>query len=111
MPSTLQVRLEGLRRAIARLSARRWRDQVFGKQRKLHGEADTSPSDKRTLWFVTQNHHKYQEARRILDAFGITILMLSSPKTETQSTSLGEIARFAAEEAAKKHNRRVLVED
>jgi XTP/dITP diphosphohydrolase len=37
--------------------------------------------------------------------------MLSSPKTEIQSTSLGEIARFAAEEAAKKHNRRVLVED
>jgi len=77
----------------------------------LHGEADTSPSDKRTLWFVTQNHHKYQEARRALDPFGITILMLSSPKTEIQSTSLGEIARFAAEEAAKKHNRTVLVED
>jgi len=37
--------------------------------------------------------------------------MLASPKTEIQSTNLGEIAKFAAEEAAKKHNRRVLVED
>src|SRR5437867_1573159 len=111
MPSTLQVRLEGLRRAIVRLSARRWRDQVFGKQRKLHGEADTSPSDKRTIWFVTQNHHKYQEASRTLDPFGIRIRMLASPKTEIQSTSLGEIAKFAAEEAAKKFKRTVLVED
>jgi XTP/dITP diphosphohydrolase len=37
--------------------------------------------------------------------------MLASPKTEVQSTSLGEIAKFAAQEAAKKHNRTVLVED
>jgi len=32
-------------------------------------------------------------------------------KTEIQSTNLGEIAKFAAQEAAKKHNRTVLVED
>ena len=37
--------------------------------------------------------------------------MLASPKTEIQSTNLAEVAKFAAEEAAKKHNRRVLVED
>jgi len=77
----------------------------------LHGEADTSPSDKRTLWFVTQNAHKYQEARRVLDPFGIKIRMLDYPKTEIQRTSLGEIAKFAAEEASKKHNRTVVVED
>jgi len=77
----------------------------------LHGEADTSPSDKRRLWFVTQNRHKYQEARRTLDPFGIRIRMLASPKTEIQSTNLGEIAKFAAEEAARKHNRTVAVED
>ena len=77
----------------------------------MHGEADTSPSDKRTLWFVTQNRHKYEEARRTLDPFGIKIRMLASPKTEIQSTSLGEIAKFAAQEAAKKHKRTVLVED
>jgi len=77
----------------------------------LRGEEDTSPSDKRTLWFVTQNRHKYQEARRTLDPFGMKIRMLASPKTEIQSTNLGEVAEFAAEEAAKKHNRRVLVED
>src|SRR2546426_4016559 len=111
MSSTLQVRSEGSRRAIVRLSERKWRNRVFEKPRKLHVEADTSPSDKRTLWFVTQNHHKYQEARRTLDPFGIKILMLASPKTEIQSTSLGEIARFAAKEAAKKHSRAVVVED
>jgi XTP/dITP diphosphohydrolase len=77
----------------------------------LHGGADTSPSDKRTLWFVTQNAHKYQEARRTLDPFGIKTRILDSPKIEIQSTNLGEIAKFAAEEAAKKHNRTVVVED
>jgi XTP/dITP diphosphohydrolase len=77
----------------------------------LHGEVDTSPSDKRTLWFVTQNAHKYQEARRTLDPFGIRIRKLSSPKTEIQSTDLEDIAKFAAGEAAKKRNRTVVVED
>ncbi len=77
----------------------------------MHGEADTSPSAKRALWLVTQNVHKYQEARRILDPFGIKIRMLDSPKDEIQSTDLGEIAKFAAEEAAKKHNRTVVVDD
>src|SRR5207245_9643412 len=71
----------------------------------------TSPSDKRTLWFVTRNAHKYQEARRTLNPFRIKIRMIATPKTEIQSTNLGEVAKFAAEEAAKKHNRRVLVED
>src|SRR5712691_4697231 len=107
----LQAHSNGSRRAIVRLLAKRRRDQAFAKPRKLHGEADTSPSDKRTLWFVTQNAHKYQEARRTLDPFGIKIRMLASPKTEIQSTNLGEVAKFAAEEAAKKHNHRVLVED
>ncbi len=77
----------------------------------MHGEEDTSQSDKRTLWFVTQNAHKYQEARRTLDPFGIRIRKLSIPKTEIQSVDLGDIAKFAAEEAAEKYNRTVLVED
>src|SRR6267143_5954473 len=111
MPLTPQVRSEGSRKAIERSSARIWRNRVFGKPRKSHGEADTSPSDERTLWFVTQNRHKYQEARRTLDPFGIRVRMLACPKTEIQSTNLSKIAKFAAEEAAKKHNRTVLVED
>ena len=77
----------------------------------MHGEVDTSPSDKRTLWFVTQNAHKYQEARRTLDPFGIRIRKLASPKTEIQSADIGEIAKFAAEEAAEEYNRTVVVED
>ena len=77
----------------------------------MHGEVDTSPSDKRTLWFVTQNAHKYQEARRTLDPFGIKIRKLAYPKTEIQSADLGDIAKFAAEEASEKYNRTVVVED
>lgn len=111
MRSKLQVRSNGSRRAIVRLPARRPRDQAFERLRKLLEEVDTSPSDKRTLWFVTQNDHKYQEARRSLDPFGIKIRKLASPKTEIQSTDLGDIAKFAAKEAARKHNRTVVVED
>jgi XTP/dITP diphosphohydrolase len=37
--------------------------------------------------------------------------MLTSPKTEIQSANLGEVAKFAAEDAAKRHNHKVLVED
>lgn len=91
--------------------ARKSQNRVSAKPQKSHGEADTSQSDKRTLWFVTQNDHKYQEAHRVLDPFGITIHKLAYSKTEIQSTSLDEIAKFAAEEAAKKHNRTVVVED
>src|SRR5437870_12922233 len=111
MPSTRRLRLEGLRRVIVRLPVRKWRSRVFGKLQRLPGEEDTSPSDKRTLWFVTQNDHKYQEARRSLDPFGIKIRKLASPKTEIQSTDLGDIAKFAAKEAARKHDRTVVVED
>ena len=77
----------------------------------MHGGADTSPSDKRTLWFVTQNAHKYEEARRTLDPFGISIRKLAFPKTEIQSADLGDIAEFAAGEAAEEYNRTVAVED
>jgi XTP/dITP diphosphohydrolase len=63
------------------------------------------------LWFVTQNPHKYEEARRTLDPFGIRIRMLASPKTEIQGTNLEEIAKFAAKEAAKKHSGTIVVED
>ena len=108
---TPRVRSKESQRDIVKVQAKGQQNRVFVKPRRSHGEEDTSPSDKRTLWFVTQNAHKYQEARRILDPFGIKIRMLASPKTEIQSTNLGEVAKFAAEEAAEKHNRRVLVED
>src|SRR6266700_1249234 len=107
----LQVRSSVSRRGIVRPLAKRQRNQVYAKPRKSHGEVDTSPSDKRTLWFVTQNAHKYQEARRTLDPFGIRIRKLSSPKTEIQSVDLVDIAKFAAEKAAEKYNRTVVVED
>src|SRR5713101_7870127 len=90
----LQIRSNESRRGIGRPLAKRQRDQVFAKPRKSHGEVDTSPSDKRTLWFVTQNAHKYQEASRTLDPFGIRIRKLAYPKTEIQSVDLGDIAKL-----------------
>src|SRR6266571_463966 len=107
----LQVRSNESRRAIERRPAKRQPDQAFAKLRKSHGEVDISSFDKRILWFVTQNAHKYQEARRTLDPFGIRIRKLSSPKTEIQSVDLVDIAKFAAEKAAEKYNRTVVVED
>lgn len=86
-------------------------NRIFGKLQKFHGEAGTSRFANRTLWFVTENVHKYQEARRTLEPYKINVQMLKSPKTEIQSVSLEEIARFAAEEAAKRHKRMVVVED
>src|SRR5712664_1370787 len=108
---TPRARSKESQRDIVKVRATGRQNRVFVRLRRSHGEEDTSPSDKRTLWFVTQNAHKYQEARRILDPFGMKIRMLASPKTEIQSTNLGEIAKFAAEEAARKHNRTVAVED
>ena len=108
---TPRVRSKESQKDTVKVQAKGQQNRVFVKPRRLHGGEDTSPSGKRTLWFVTQNAHKYQEARRTLDPFGIEIRMLASPKTEIQSTNLGEVAKFAAEEAAKKHDRRVLVED
>src|SRR5712691_918423 len=111
MLSTPQAHLGESRKDTVKVQAPRWQNQVSARLRKLHGEADTSPSDKRTLWFVTQNAHKYQEARRTLGPFGISFRKLSSSKTEIQSTDLVDIAKFAAKEAAEKHNRTVVVED
>jgi len=68
-------------------------------------------SGNRTLWFITENIHKYREARRILDPYRIRLRILSSPKIEIQSRSLKEIAKFAAGEAVKIHDRMIVVED
>jgi XTP/dITP diphosphohydrolase len=68
------------------------------------------PSDD-SLWFLTQNPHKYREARAILASQSILIRQLSQRKTEVQGSNPEEIAKFALEIALKRNKKRILVED
>ncbi len=69
------------------------------------------PFDRRTVWFLTENEHKFQEARSILGSYKIPIHRLRGAKLEIQSPSLEKIARFAIERAVKDHNRLMFIED
>lgn len=68
------------------------------------------PSDS-SLWFLTNNRHKFREAESILASRSITIRQLKESKVEIQSYNLESIARFALERALTQHRRRMLVED
>jgi XTP/dITP diphosphohydrolase len=68
------------------------------------------PSD-RTLWFLTGNRHKYNEARSILASQSIPLRQLNDSKIEIQGSSPEEIAKFALGTALKRHRQRILVED
>jgi XTP/dITP diphosphohydrolase len=68
------------------------------------------PSDN-SLWFLTQNPHKYNEARAILASQSIMIRHLSQAKTEIQGSNPQEIAKFALETALKRNKKKILVED
>lgn len=61
--------------------------------------------------FATSNGHKYVEARFILRGSGLRLHRLPSKGTEIQSDDISEIARSAASNAFRKHNRPLFVED
>ncbi len=69
------------------------------------------PFDNRTVWFLTENTNKFQEATSILAPCKIPIRHLRDSKVEIQSPSLERIARFAVETAVRNHNRLIIVED
>ena len=71
---------------------------------------------KTTVYFLTQNRHKFLEAKEALSAFGnVVIEQLNEPKHEdkddTKPDPLVYIAVSAAQEAAKKFNKIVVAED
>ena len=68
-------------------------------------------SDKKTVWFMTENPDKFREAKSILDFQGIKIRQLKRAKVEVQDTNLEKIARFAAKTASVNPPGLVLVED
>jgi XTP/dITP diphosphohydrolase len=68
-------------------------------------------SDKKTVWFMTENPGKFREAKSILDSQGIQIRQLRRAKVEVQDSSLEKIARFAIKTAPVKPPGLLLVED
>ncbi len=68
-------------------------------------------TNKKLVFFVTGNFHKFQEARHVLTEYNISTAMLNLDAIEIQDDSLENIARASVKEAAKKSNLPVLVED
>ena len=63
------------------------------------------------LFFVSSNKHKYQEAKKILDSFGIKLGFFKSDLEEIQSNSLKKIALTKARDAFSKYKKPVIIED
>ncbi|QLH03489.1 non-canonical purine NTP pyrophosphatase, RdgB/HAM1 family [Nitrosopumilus cobalaminigenes] len=63
------------------------------------------------LFFVSSNNHKYQEAKKILDSFGINLGFLKSDLEEIQSNSLHDIAIVKARDAFSKFKKPIIIED
>lgn len=65
----------------------------------------------RVVFFATNNVNKFNEARRVLAEYKITLGMLRVKTLEVQSDSLEEIAKASVEEAFKHCNLPLIVED
>ncbi len=63
------------------------------------------------LFFVSSNNHKYHEAKKILDSFGINLGFLKSNLEEIQSNSLHDIAMAKARDAFSKFKKPIIIED
>ena len=63
------------------------------------------------LFFASSNIHKFQEAKKILDSFGINLRFFKCELEEIQSNSLKEIAKNKAIQAFEKCKKPVIVED
>lgn len=63
------------------------------------------------IYFATANMHKFEEARPLLDKYGIAVVALNVKSLEIQADDLEEIARTAVAHAAKTNNLPIIVED
>ena len=63
------------------------------------------------LFFASSNIHKFNEAKKILNEFGINLGFFKCDLEEIQSNSLKEIAKHKAEQAFKKCKKPIIVED
>jgi XTP/dITP diphosphohydrolase len=65
----------------------------------------------RVIFFATNNIHKFDEARKMLTEYKISVGMLRVKASEIQSDSLEEIAKTSVVDAFKRCNLPVIVED
>lgn len=63
------------------------------------------------IFFATNNVHKFNEARRVLDEYKIAVGMLRVKRLEIQSENLQEIAEASVVEAFERCNLPLIVED
>ena len=63
------------------------------------------------LFFVSSNVHKFQEAKKILDSFGIRLGFFKLDLEEIQSNSIKDIAANKAKNAFSKCKKPLIVED
>jgi len=63
------------------------------------------------IYFATSNKHKFLEASRVLEKYGVELALFSYEKRELQSEDLGEIALHSALVAYTFVNAPVVVED
>ena len=63
------------------------------------------------VYMVTGNRHKVEEARRILERYGVELVQANARKLEIQSESIEEIALTAARHAYLQLRRPLIVED
>lgn len=63
------------------------------------------------LFFVSSNVHKYQEAKQILNSFGVRVNFFKSILEEIQSDSFEEIALRKAQNAFSKCRKPLIIED
>ena len=65
----------------------------------------------RLIFFVTNNIHKFNEARRVLAQYNIAVAMLRVKPSEIQDDNIEKIAKSSAIEAYQKTKLPVIVED
>lgn len=63
------------------------------------------------LFFATSNNNKFQEAKKILEDFGINLGFFKCKLEEIQSNSLKEIAKHKALQAFQKCQKPIIIED
>ncbi|MEM1542202.1 MAG: XTP/dITP diphosphatase [Ignisphaera sp.] len=63
------------------------------------------------LYFVTNNMGKFNEAKEILNSYGVSLERIDTEKIEIQSTSLEDIARYSAIHVYKQVRKPIIVED
>ena len=65
----------------------------------------------RVIFFATNNIHKFNEARKVLAEYGVSVGMLRVKGSEIQSDNLEEIAKTSVMDAFRKCNLPIMVED